>query len=150
MISRFVKWYTKRYLCEYTLLRKDEDYFLKEEVDAAFERVRLSEAELQKEFYEHKIELLKNNLERKHFLELTEARNETKSVQAELDMQKSRQKEVYKLEDKVVRKAQECVAVVTGVSMRIDALRDSFADYSGTMSKAKTEMEGVYLELGSK
>ena len=150
MIERFVKWYAKKYLCEYTLLRKGIDYFLKEELDGAFERVRSSEAEIQKEFWEHQMHLQKERLERKHFLELTEAQNETKSVRAELEMQKNHQKDVDQLEDKVVRKAQDCVAVVTGVSMRIDSLRDSFADYSGTMAKAKNEMESVYLELGSK
>lgn len=141
MIKKFIRGYVKKHFA-------DEVYF-KDELNDTFNDIRKSEEKIQREFWEHEMDVHDKQVERVHFLETEKLKNEIESLQSEIKFYKVRQTQIEALEHHVTHKAQECVALVTGALMRINSLRDTFADHSGTMTGVLSDLEGVYLSLGS-
>jgi|WetSurMetagenome_2_1015567.scaffolds.fasta_scaffold44229_4 hypothetical protein len=140
MLAKFVHWYNKKYF--------GDDYYLRSELQGVFDNIRKDEAKINKDFYDHEMETLEKRLTRQQFLEVMELKNIIEAKEVEVSFYKSRQNDVDDLEFHVTKKAQECVAQVTGVSIKINTIRDMFANHSGTLEKSRKDLEDVYLELG--
>jgi hypothetical protein len=148
MFSNFLKWYVEKYYTDDFMIRNyKDDYIAKTDLHDAFEQVR-KDAEDRKDSY-WKEENAKNEekLKSQHQVDLLVERQKNEGYKREVELYKKRAKIVEDLYVAAITGAQGNQYLATEMRVRIEEVRDVFADLFGSVSgiekNAKEQVTGL-------